>query len=284
MCEKGKKLVEEVDKWVIEREKGLRDENGWLTLVGLLWVKEGKSTLGSAPTCDLVIESPHAANDLGVVELQGGVLYYTPPGLGAPVTHNGEPVTTRTEMKSDAQTDSPTTFRAGSVSWFALQRGDNWALRVKDSKSKVLQEFTGVDRFPTSLEYRVCAKWEPFATPKEVKVPTAIGSEAGEAKGQFVFHLAGEECRLTAVGGAPEKRTMLVFADATSGNLTYGGGRFLWVDPVDSEQEMAVLDFNRAYNPPCIFTPFATCPRPLPENRLKVAINAGERTWPEGEE
>ena len=181
-------------------------------------------------------------------------------------------------MVTDAENeDNPTTLTHKSLSWFIIKRGDNYGIRLKDSESKVLKEFKGVEYFPINPAYRVVAKFVPFDLPRSVKVPTALGIEDGTALGQFEFEVNGSKQVLTTTG-KPNERNMLVFADQTTNKTTYGGGRFVWTDAV-GDDNCTVIDFNKAYNPPCIFTPFATCPRPLPENKLSVAVEAGEKTW-----
>ena len=172
----------------------------------------------------------------------------------------------------------PTIVSVGDLRFHVIERGDKRFLRVKDTRHPRLAGFEGIERFPVEARWRVPARIEPFDPPRGVMVPNVLGQlEESPSPGELVFELAGRECRLTPIG-APGEDLFIIFADRTSGDATYGGGRFLSASAPDSDGRV-VLDFNRAVNPPCVFSPFATCPLPPRGNILEVAVTAGEKVW-----
>ena len=157
-----------------------------------------------------------------------------------------------------------------------IVRGDRIGLRVKDLNSPAVRNFRGMDLYPVDLNYRVTATWIPSDGKKTIDVPNVLGDVSHEPiSGEVKFTISGQEVHLTDLGGDPSKGLFFVFTDATAKTNTYPGGRFLDTDPVANGQ--VVLDFNRAHNPPCAVTPYATCPLAPKENRLAVAIPAGEK-------
>jgi uncharacterized protein (DUF1684 family) len=199
---------------------------------------------------------------------------------GVDVRHEDESVA-RIVMKDD-MSGAPTILRHRSLSWLILRRGDRIGVRLRDSESPTLLNFSGVPTFPIDPEWRLEATLEPYDPPKTIMIPTILGTiNPTPSPGALRFEMDGQIYRLDAqavAGGG----FSLIFADATNGTETYGGGRFLRVDPVDAAGR-TFIDFNRAYNPPCIFTPYATCPRPPQQNRLPIPIRAGERNYPSTE-
>jgi uncharacterized protein len=266
----------EIEAWQRGRDMELRDPNGWLTLAGLFWLSPGRNTFGSDAGNDIVFPAQKAAPRLGTFVLDGDkVTVEIAPGVD--VRHEDESVA-RIVMKDD-MSGEPTILRHRSLSWLILRRGDQIGVRLRDGESPALTRFTGVPTFPTDPAWRLEAVLEPYNPPKTILIPTVLGTiNPTPSPGALCFEVDGEPYRLdaqaTAGGGFS-----LIFADATSGVETYSGGRFLRVNPVDATGR-TIIDFNRAYNPPCIFTPYATCPRPPQQNRLPIPIRAGERTYP----
>jgi uncharacterized protein len=164
----------------------------------------------------------------------------------------------------------------GTLRFHVIVRGERVGIRVKDTDSEYSRKFKGMQFFPLNLEYRLTATWVPGDGKKTVQVPNVLGDVIAEpAPGTAVFTLDGQQLKLTALGGDPSKNLFFVFSDGTAKTETYPGGRFLDAGPVTNGK--LVLDFNRAYNPPCAVTPYATCPLAPTENRLPVAITAGEK-------
>jgi uncharacterized protein (DUF1684 family) len=189
---------------------------------------------------------------------------------------SGDPEVAEADLSADVGPGKSVILRHGDLSWVAIRRGDRWALRTRDSAHPAYQTFHGVERFPTSLAWRVTARWVPHD--KTVSVPNAVGTVSEEpSPAALEFQVGDRTLALDVLGAPTQRRYMLVFADATSGSETYGGGRFLWVDGPDGQGKV-VVDFNYAFNPPCVWTPFATCPLPTRDNRLPVRVEAGEKS------
>lgn len=270
----GPAYVASVDEWHGARLERLRSPTGWLTLVGLFWLEEGDNTFGSAEDNDLVFPAKAPAH-AGTLRLEDGLVTLE-AALGASLRHDGNDVTVL-PMASDA-TGEETRVELGSLRFYVLEREGRMGIRLKDVEAPVLGSFTGIDRFPVEPRWRIEADWEAYDPPKTVFTPNVIGSAfEEECPGALVFSVDGREVRLEPTTSG--EGLFLVFGDGTNGDSTYGGGRFLTLDgPRDGK---VVVDFNRTYNPPCVFTPYATCPLPRKENRTEVAIEAGEKMWGE---
>jgi uncharacterized protein (DUF1684 family) len=264
-----------VDAWRKRRMAGLTSETGWLSLAGLHFLKEGAQSAGSAEGNDIRLPE-HAAPKLGTFELKGGKITFT-AAPGVEVKGGGKPVQ-QIELKSDAGAAEPTTLKSGTLSFFVIKRGERFAIRLRDSESKARKSFHGIESYPIDAKWRVTARWEPLAAPASIPVPTILGTiEPMSSPGVAVFQLDGKEQRLQPVIEEGETRLFFIFADATTGKETYGAGRFLYADV--AKDGRVILDFNLAYNPPCAFTPYATCPLPPAQNKLAVAIRAGEKNY-----
>lgn len=260
--------------WQAERHRGLTAPDGWLSLVGLHFLAEGDNPAGSAP--GLPVSLPGAPARAGVFHLaQGRVTFLAEPGV--PVTLRGAAVETLV-LRSDAE-GPPDELALGTLRFHVIRRGDRFGVRVKDLAHPALKSFRGVEVFPPDPSYRVVARFEPYPEPRPVAIPTVLGTtETMTAPGLVRFRLQGRACSLQPVlEGGPEPKLFFIFRDATAGKETYPAGRFLYADlPKDGK---VVLDFNRATNPPCAFTAFATCPLPPKGNLLKVRIPAGEKAY-----
>jgi len=202
-------------------------------------------------------------------------LFWLKPGLNTFGSDAGKPVTAPVELQSDGS-GNPTVVELGSLQMHVIQRGQRTGIRVKDLESPAASKYKEPVFFPLDSSYRVTAKWLPAEGKQTVDVPNALGDvSATPIAGTAVFELNGQQVRLTDLGGDAAKGLFFVFSDSTSKTDTYPGGRFLDTEPV--KNGAVVLDFNRAYNPPCSVTPYATCPLAPKENRLTVAIAAGEK-------
>lgn len=265
----------EVDNWRAQRVARLKEPYGWLSLVGLHWLKEGVNSVGSAKDNDIVLAVGPAK--LGKATLNGGQVTFTLES--AAVASLGGSETATSGVLRDDSSPRPTIVSFGTAQFYLIDRDGKKALRVKDSAAPTRKNFVGIDYFPTNASWRVEAKWEAFNPPKELEVPNVLGNvEKYKVPGKAVFKHGGKEYEVQPVlETADAKELFLIFADKTSGKETYGAGRFLYADlPKDGK---IVLDFNRAYNPPCAFTPYATCPLAPPENKLKVRVEAGEKKY-----
>jgi len=261
--------VRDFEKWKAEETADLKAN--WLTLAGLFWLKPGTNTFGSDAGNAIVF--PKGPAHAGEFELNGkDVTLRMRPDTGATIA--GKPFG---EAKLDPDTSATVTkVEMGSLVFHVIIRGEKVGIRVRDRESAAARDFKGMMFFSLDLNYRVTANWVPSDGHKTVAIPTAIGDVSEEpSPGSVQFKLNGTDLTLTALGGDPKTGLFFVFNDATAKNDTYPGGRFLDTGAV--EDGKVVLDFNRAYNPPCAVTPYATCPLAPKENRLTVAIPAGEK-------
>jgi uncharacterized protein (DUF1684 family) len=258
--------------WHLQREKRLASEDGWLTLVALLWLKEGDNVAGSGPGASVVFPAKAPAR-LGTFRRSGNAVSFQPEP-GVLVTKAGAPFVGG-PLKSDADAETDV-LEAGGLRFFVVVRGERVGLRVKDPDAPKRRDFHGIPTYPADPRWRIEARWEPAAQGTSIAVPNILGSvDQMPAPGTAVFSVDGQEFRLTPVLEEGSPNLFFVFADVTNRTETYGAGRFLYAEP--SKDGRVVLDFNRAYNPPCAFTPYATCPLPPKQNRLSIPIAAGEK-------
>jgi uncharacterized protein (DUF1684 family) len=265
--------VADIQEWREDRETRLKADGGWLTVAGLFWLEEGESRFGTDPSCEMRLPEGSAPGIAGVfIHRNGSTTVRIEPGVQATV--DGEPITT-IEMRSD-ENGPPSVLNVGGLYMYVIRRGDRDGIRLKDMNSKFRKEFTGLRWYTVGPAYRIEARFVPYDPPKEIPIPTVLGTiEPMISPGYVVFSLGGDEVRLDPVLEYPESdQLFLIFSDPTNGKETYPAGRFL-KSPLP-EDGMVVLDFNRAYNPPCAFTPYATCPLPPKQNRLSIPIEAGE--------
>jgi uncharacterized protein (DUF1684 family) len=264
----------EIARWQTQRLAELKGDDGWLTLIGLFWLKEGDNKLGSDAANDIVLPHGKIGAQRGVFVLQGGVVRFEAP-LKSGFTVEGKPVT-HLELKSDDD-GSPTVLQLGSLSFQIIKRGDKLGLRVKDKDNPDRINFQGTQFYPADLKWRIDAHFEPYNPPKAVPITNVLGMESGErSPGAVKFEVDGHSFQLDAITEKGESRYFMIIADKTRGKETYPAGRYLYVDPPDSSGRI-VIDFNKAYSPPCAFTKFATCPLPPRQNRLPFTIEAGEK-------
>jgi uncharacterized protein len=268
----------QVRAWREDRETRLKaDEPGWLILAGLFWLKEGANPFGTDPAGDIVLPEGSAPAKAGDFELRGGQVTVTLLA-GARGRIGPKAVTSPTLMRPDTS-GSPDVLEMGTLSLKVIERGGKLGIRLKDRNSPVRKGFTGLRWFDADETYRVEAKWSSYPQPKPVKVPNVLGqSEPMASPGYAEFTLGGKLVRLDGVLESPQaEQLFFIFRDQTSGKETYGAGRFLYADLPRGGQ--VVLDFNKAYNPPCAFTPYATCPLPPPQNWMPVRVEAGELAY-----
>jgi uncharacterized protein len=276
---------QEIEAWQQARQKRLLSDEGWLVVSGLHWLKPGTNTFGSAPTNAVVLPGHSVPASAGTLRLEGGrVFVEVASGVKATLRLGGPPgappaedkPVTRAELRDDIP--GPYDVLAiGDVRFFAIDRDGRMGIRVRDLRSPKRAEWKGLQYFPTNPSYRVVAQFQPHAKPTEIKVPSVLGGTTPMASpGRLRFRLGSQDLSLDAViEPDDDQRLFVIFRDTTAGKQTYGAGRFVYTDlPKDNK---VVLDFNKAYTPPCAFTAYATCPLPPPQNRLKVAIEAGEK-------
>ena len=264
----------EILAWRESRVEKLRAPYGWLSLVGLYWLREGENKFGSAPDNSLVLPPTSGVEHAGSLWLaEGRVLAEAAEGSG--LTADGEPVTSM-RLHTDVE-GTPTELALGSVRLHIIEREHKQAVRVKDSQAQTRTEFKGIEYYPIDSSWRVKARFEPYDPPKVLPIVNVLGMpEPHESPGALVFEVDGETFRLDPI--REDDELFVVFGDATNGSETYGAGRFVYTD-LPSEDGTVVLDFNKSYNPPCVFTPYSTCPLPPRQNKLPFALSAGEKIY-----
>jgi uncharacterized protein (DUF1684 family) len=267
--------LEEVEAWHRERVDRLTAEEGWLSLAGLFWLEPGANTIGTGEDVDVAFPSGSAPARLGAITVADGkVRFEVEPGVR--VEQDGSPVT-HLELEPDTS-GAPTILRHGRLTFYVIERSGRLAIRLKDRDGRARKAFRGIERYPVDPGWRIEARFEAHPPGHTVSMPTVLGTRSEEpSPGAAVFERGGQTYRLDAVHDEGSEELFFVFADQTSGKETYGGGRFL--DSLLPVDDAVVLDFNRAYNPPCAFTPYATCPLPPKANRLKLSVKAGEKSY-----
>lgn len=265
--------IAEIKAWHKRRIENLKKENGWLNLVGLYWLKEGENKFGSDKSNDIVFP-PKAPAFIGILTLKDSIVTVK-INDGINVTSDGINIKSA-ELKNDMQR-KPTVLEYGSLRWFIIKRGNKYGVRLRDLESELVKNFPGIETFPINIDWRLEAKFEPYEPPKKIFVPNVLGMiEEEYSPGALVFNKDGKAYRLDVLDEG--NSYFVIFADETSGVETYGAGRFLYVNKADSTGKI-FIDFNKAYNPPCAFTKFATCPLPPKQNHLKLRITAGEKKF-----
>jgi len=247
-----------VRAWWAARDARLRDPDGWLTLVGLHWLEPGENRFGSDRSNQVVLRGGGVPAHAGTLVVENGVVRLGDDGL------------------ADDLSGEPTVIDLGSLRMYVIRRGERLGLRVRDHDSPALVAFEGMRHFPIDPGWRVSARFEPAPAGREIEIVDITGVVSLEpTPGHVAFERGGVTWRIEALPGDDDGSLWLVFGDATNGHETYGGGRFLYTEPVAADGSL-VVDFNLAYNPPCVFSPYATCPLPPPQNRLSLRIEAGE--------
>jgi uncharacterized protein (DUF1684 family) len=257
------------DQWKAELVEDLKQN--WLSLAGLFWLKPGENTFGSDKSNAVVFPSGPAHAGSFVLQNDEVTVKFLP---GEDARMAGKPV--RVAKLPPDTSGTQAVVEMGSLRMRIIKRGSRMGIRLKDVDNPAVRNYRGPVFYPIQLSYRITATWVPSDGKKSVDVPNVLGDVtptpiSGEAR----FKLNGQEFQLTDLGGDPDKSLFFVFNDLTSKAETYPGGRFLQTDPV--KNATVVLDFNKAYNPPCAVTPYATCPLAPKENRLAIAIPAGEK-------
>ena len=268
-----------IASWRAERVDSLTSDNGWLTLTGLFWLKEGDNTFGRAPANSLLLDNAALADTAGSFVLSNHQVRFR-ARAGSGVTHAGQPVT-ELELAPDTS-GHPTVLESGALRFYVIERAGNLGVRVRDLNNPHRSGFRGLEYFPVSTDWVLNARFERYQPVHHIKIVNILGMELEmESPGAVVFSKDGHEWRLDTVLEEPgDTELFIMFADATSGHETYGAGRFLYI-PIPSGATVPV-DFNKAYNPPCALNEFATCPLPPWQNRLKLAVKAGEKKYAGG--
>ncbi|MFC4233490.1 DUF1684 domain-containing protein [Parasediminibacterium paludis] len=262
-----------INNWHSKRIESLKAENGWLNLVGLFWLEEGKNTFGSDQQNNIVFPSGSIATKAGYFERKGNIVKLVAAD-DVNITINGNPVKEAIIFHPDS-TKTPTVV-AGNLKWTIIKRDNKIGIRLRDIKSLALATFKGIERFPIDSTWKIEATIQ--SSPKaRIEITNVLGqTNEQQSPGKLLFTLNGKQYSLDALEEGNE--LFIIFGDATSGKTTYPAGRFLYANKPDANGK-TILDFNKAYNPPCAFTDFATCPLPPKQNILQIAITAGEKDF-----
>jgi len=264
---------EKIRQWRDTRLKNLKSPEGWLNLAGLYWLETGPNTLGSDSTMDVVFPGKAPAR-LGTLHLSNGHIRFS-PHQDVAILHDGDTLTGGTTLKSDAE-GNPDKLSHGSLKWFVIKRGDRYGIRLRDLESPLLEKVDHIPAYPVKPDWRIRARFVPYNQPQYIEVPNVLGGTyQDQTPGKLQFTYNDKQYTLHPTG--TRENLFVVFGDDTNAEETYGGGRFLVVDGA-GQDNITFLDFNKAYNPPCAFTPYATCPLPPRKNILPFKVKAGEKT------
>ena len=263
---------QEVRNWRQQRLARLTSPTGWLSLRGLFWLKPGVNNFGAAADNDIVFPVESAPAYMGRMVLADGVVTLE-ARAGVEITIDGQPVRGATVISDTSS--SPVVLEYESLSWFIIRRGEQHGVRLRDANHPAIAAFPGIDSYDLDPAWRIRARFQPYDPPKEVDIENVLGMVSREkVPGQLVFEKNGRMLHLDVLDSGDQY--WIIFSDETSGESTYGAGRYLYVPKGDSLGHI-YIDFNRAYNPPCAFTDFATCPLPPAQNHLDIAVAAGEK-------
>ncbi len=280
-------LEKDLAAWRADHAADLQKPDGWLALTGLVWLEAGDSSMGSAADSKVKLPASAPAH-VGVLHLEGGAVSLRAPSGGFPaglLVDGKVAVAQELHTSSDNDKGNPR-MTIGSLNFYAVKRGERFAVRIKDAKSAAMLGFHGLKWYPSNEHYRVTAKWIPYDPPKTIQLATMIGTAYdAPVPGAAEFTLDGKTYRLEPVTeDKPPVKLFFILKDTTSATKTYGACRFLYTalppGGLDKTGEL-VLDFNHLENPPCAYTPFATCPLPPAGNRLKIALPVGELRYHE---
>ncbi len=267
----------EILKWQSDRLASLTKEDGWLTLIGLFWLNEGENKFGSDPGNPVVLPKHKAPGIAGSLWLEkDSVRLAAHPGVE--IMANGKPATAL-DLKDDNDDGGPTILKLGSLLINVVKRGERIGVRVKDTESRTRREFKGLEYYPVDPKWRIEARFEPYQPPKTIPITNVLSMTNDEASpGALAFEVDGKTYRIDPILEKGETDLFVMIADETTVRETYGAGRYLYVSPPDASGKV-VIDFNKAYSPPCAFTNFATCPLPPRQNHLPFRIEAGEKKY-----
>lgn len=271
LIEETQPYAKAIQAWRDQQEAELRAENGWLSVVGLFWLHDGENAVGSDPDCEVVLP-PRLPIRLATLKVSAGAVTLRVAVGAGPVRVGGQLV------REAALSDNPlypALIQVEQMTFFVIRRGDRLAVRMCDAASEARQNFTGRIWFPADVAFRVAGRFEPHPSQRTLEVETVIGTTIPvNNPGAVAFEFNGVPQRLEAFEGEAGELWFL-FRDATSGHETYGAGRELYA-PLGADGRVE-LDFNKAQNLPCVFTPYATCPMAPKANHLAIAVQAGER-------
>lgn len=261
------------ESWKKERDESMRAKDGFANLAGLFWLKEGENTVGSDKQNSIIFPKAAAAK-VGTLILNDSIVIFE---CASDIAVSIDSFCVSAGIVYDKTNQIATKQQHGNFEWFIIERSGNFGIRLRDFDHPLTKQPLDIKTYPLQKNKIVEAKYIAFEAPKVIEIENILGFKSKEEMaGALEFEIDGKKQRLLPIFG--DEGMFVMFGDATNGNETYGGGRYLATELPD-ENGNVVLDFNRAYNPPCVFTDFATCPKPPAENILEIPIEAGEKSW-----
>ena len=272
---------QQLESWQSVRLASLTKEDGWLTLAGLFWLSDGENKFGSAPKNPIVLPKDKAPLVAGSLFLENGSVRLV-ARQGVEITADGKTVNapaSTLELKDDNDDSGPTVLKLGTLLINVVKRGERIGVRVKDTDNPARLQFKGLEYYPIDPKWRIEARFEHYQPPKTIPITNVLSMTDNETSpGALAFEVGGKTYRIDPILEKGETDYFIMLADETTGRETYGAGRYLYVSPPDASGKV-VIDFNKAYNPPCAFTAYATCPLPPRQNHLPLRIEAGEKKY-----
>lgn len=272
--------IQKVNDWHQDRINSLKQEDSWLSLAGLYKISDGKHSLGSDSTNDIIFPGD-TPPQIGTITRRDSS-FYLKVTEGVEVLHDS---TTTYEMEwAPGAENEPVVFRHHSFIWYIIERRGTYYIRLKNTDHPNFASFEGIKRFPVSKNWRIRATFKPFDSPRAISIPDVLGEVYQDSLyGMLEFEIDGRQYSLAPLGHPKkDEEFFIIFGDKTNGQSTYSGGRYLYIS-TPNRNGITYIDFNKAYNPPCVFTSFATCPLPPSQNRLEVKVTAGEKMYRESE-
>jgi len=260
---------QQIEQWRAQHQKELTADDGWLTVAGLDWLKEGENRIGADPASEVPLPDHSLPGRVATISFHAGQAALHPMS-GVPLLLNGKPA------KQTALHEDTDILAINRLKFYLIRRGERTGIRLKDNDSPERKRFAGLTWYPVDPAWRIRAKFTAWDKPHSIAFTNTIGQkETDQSPGYVTFTRNGREYRLEPT--LEDGTLFFVFRDRTSGKTTYGASRFLYTET--AKDGIVFLDFNRAENPPCAFTAYATCPLPPPQNRLDVAVEAGEQKY-----
>jgi len=264
----------EIEKWFQQRYAALKKEDGWLNLVGLYWLEEGKNTFGTNEQNKLVFPKEFGVTFAGYVELINNKVMLE-ANKNIPLKVNGKQLEHPVIFSVDSNIDATVSYK--SFHWRVIKREDKIGIRLRNNNAPLVKTFKSINRYKTDSIWRIAASFQAPLFPSTIPIKNVIGQTVQmKLLGKLIFTIGGKMYSLDAVEEGDD--LFVIFGDATNSISTYGAGRFLLVDKPNADGK-TFIDFNKAYNPPCAFTKFATCPLPPLQNILPISITAGEKKY-----
>jgi|WetSurMetagenome_2_1015567.scaffolds.fasta_scaffold170368_2 uncharacterized protein len=266
----------EIQDWQNKRAEGLKKENGWLTLCGLFWLNEGENKFGTDSSNAIIFPTQKSPGYAGSIFLENNQLRFK-CAKGIKLICNDSSLSETKIQSDESGKATPTIMKLGTLSFHIIKRGDKLGVRLRDKENSSRINFKGLEYFPTDAKWRLNAKFEPYDPPKIIPIVNVLNQISKDTcPGAIVFEIEDKTFQFDALKEG--KEFFIIFHDETAGKETYGMGRFLYTSLPDSTNNL-ILDFNKAYNPPCAFTEFATCPLPPKQNFLPIRVEAGEKKY-----